>query len=153
MAVSIDLRQLRLLLEDRVNDSELRTLCFDLQVPYENLSGDNKADKLRGFISYLNSRSRLDDLLHILRQDRPDLQPLLQELMASPPPVSTKKETVETESDGSQYGRSLEQLSQSLKRNRLLLFLGSDLPKDITGLPDRQTIADALARSEGLEPG
>ena len=155
MAVSNGLRQLRLLLEERLNDGELRALCFDLEVPYENLSGDNKATKLLALISHLNNRSRLDDLLHLLQQDRPDLRERLLDIVEPSPsgPAEEAGNKRPFDNDDSEYGRSLQRFSQSIKRGRLLLFLGADLPSTITGLPGRQALADALARLEDLEPG
>jgi len=42
------------------------------------------------------------------------------------------------------------QLLGQLHRNRLALFLGSDLPQAITGLPSRADLARGLAREHGL---
>lgn len=37
-----------------------------------------------------------------------------------------------------------------LQRGRLVLFVGPDLPQEITGAPDRQTLANRLAEEKGL---
>jgi hypothetical protein len=39
-----------------------------------------------------------------------------------------------------------------LKRERLVLFVGPDLPQEVTGAPDRQTLANRLAEEKGLPP-
>lgn len=45
------------------NESELRNLCFDLEIEYENLPGTAFNDKVRELISYCNRHQRLDDLI------------------------------------------------------------------------------------------
>lgn len=47
-------------------------------------------------------------------------------------------------------GIILEALRESLKRGRLVPFVGPDFPAELTGLPDRATIAQRLAKHEGL---
>jgi hypothetical protein len=41
-------------------------------------------------------------------------------------------------------------LMESLRRSKLVPFLGPDFPPSLTGLPDRATVARELARREGL---
>jgi hypothetical protein len=53
------------------NDSELRGLCFDMNVDYETLSGDNKADKARELVSYCERRQIIPDLVVKCRELRP----------------------------------------------------------------------------------
>ncbi|MCA9930765.1 MAG: SIR2 family protein [Anaerolineales bacterium] len=154
MAVTINLRNLRILLGERFNDDDLRTLCFDLGVEYDDLSGENKGAKLRSLLTHLNTRSRFDDLFEILKQDRPGVYKQLTEMLESEEQQDTKEEADDSHGEpDSLHGRFLARISQSLKRGRLLLFLGADLHPSVTGLPDRQTLADALAREEGIEPG
>ncbi len=62
------------------------------------------------------------------------------------------REAVEVQ-DLAGYERPLSDLIQQLSRGRLVLFIGSDLPADIAGLPSRQALADQLAEQEGLPPG
>lgn len=148
-----NLRKLRLLLNERFSDEELHTLCFDLHVDYDNLSGDNKAAKARSLITHLNNRGRLDELLRLIRIERPELQDHLRDLVEdAPTPVKTTAST-DTPADGEQWPGAIETVTRALHRRRLLLFLGADLSADVTRLPDRQTLADALAQSEGIEPG
>jgi hypothetical protein len=64
---------LREMLVDRFDDTELRTLCFDLEVDYDGLSGEGKADKARELIAYLARRERLAELIERGRQARPDI--------------------------------------------------------------------------------
>ena len=50
--------RLREILSDRFNESELRDLCFDLGISYENLPGSSKADRARELIVYCEQRER-----------------------------------------------------------------------------------------------
>lgn len=67
------LSRLRQLITRHLNDSELRTLCFDLEVDYDSLLGEGKADKARELIAYLDRRGRIADLLKIGKLSRPDI--------------------------------------------------------------------------------
>ena len=62
------LTQLRQLLSKRFSDGELRTLCFDLGVAYEDLPGSGKADKARELVDYMDRHERLADLVRVGRQ-------------------------------------------------------------------------------------
>lgn len=53
------------------NDSELRDLCFDLNIDYEILGGDGKADKVRGLIEHCERRNRFVELLETCHRLRP----------------------------------------------------------------------------------
>ncbi len=65
--------ELRQILTTRFSDGELRTLCFDLGVDYENLPGQGKADKARELISHLERRQRIAALVATGRGQRPDI--------------------------------------------------------------------------------
>jgi nucleoside phosphorylase len=67
------LTQLRLILTERIDGQELRTLCFDLGIDPDDLPGEGRAAKLRELISYLERRRSLERLLGWLRQHRPDI--------------------------------------------------------------------------------
>ncbi|MFQ5858614.1 MAG: CHAT domain-containing protein, partial [Anaerolineae bacterium] len=49
--------------------------------------------------------------------------------------------------------RDLKNILEKLNQRRLVLFIGADLPESVTGLPSRQSLADALAVREGIAPG
>jgi hypothetical protein len=53
---------LRDILEKYFNDSELRDLCFELQIDYENLPGNGKASKARELILFCERQGRTRDL-------------------------------------------------------------------------------------------
>ena len=67
------LSNLRQALNERLNESELRDLCFDLSVDYESLSGEGKADKARELIGYLQRRKRIAELIVKGEKQRPDI--------------------------------------------------------------------------------
>ena len=55
------------------SDGELRDLCLDLSVDYENLPGEGKGDKARELILFMQRVGRLDDLVHRATELRPHL--------------------------------------------------------------------------------
>ncbi|MGD2050356.1 MAG: AAA family ATPase, partial [Chloroflexota bacterium] len=65
--------QLRHLLNEYFSEGELRELCFDLDVPYDDLSGRGKREKVMELIGYLERRNRLADLLELGRRLRPNV--------------------------------------------------------------------------------
>lgn len=67
------LTQLRQILTDRFGAGELRTLCFDLGIDYDDLPGDGKTDKARELVSYLDNRGRISELIEMGRQLRPNV--------------------------------------------------------------------------------
>ncbi len=67
------LAKLRRILETRFDEGELRALCFDLDVDYENLPGEGKANKARELVSFLERRDRVPELVRIGNQMRPDV--------------------------------------------------------------------------------
>ena len=67
------LTQLRRLLVQFFDTGELRTLCFDLAVDYENLPPGGKADKARELLAYLDRHGRVQELLALGRRQRPDV--------------------------------------------------------------------------------
>ena len=68
----MDLTELRDFITKYFNDSELRDLCFDLGVEYENLGGDNKAAKARELVAYCQRHGRMTQLEETCRRLRPN---------------------------------------------------------------------------------
>ena len=60
--------QLRTAIEDRFDDSEIQTLCFDLGVKYESLSGDNLNDKVRELIEYFVRQGEIPRLISYCKE-------------------------------------------------------------------------------------
>ncbi len=67
----LDLRKLRLKVTKYFNESELRNLCFDMNIDYEDLDGNNKSDKARELIAYCERRKSIPKLVARLRKLRP----------------------------------------------------------------------------------
>ena len=64
--------QIRETLDKYFDDGELQTLCFDLGVDYDNLPGDNKADKARELVGYCERRGRVVALYEAIYRRRPN---------------------------------------------------------------------------------
>lgn len=67
------LTQLRKLLIQHFSLEELRVLCFDLGLEYEDLSGDTRTTKMHGLIEYLQRRGELYQLLNEVIDHRPNV--------------------------------------------------------------------------------
>lgn len=64
--------QIRETLDKYFDDGELRTLCFDLGIDYDNLSGDDKADKARELVRHCERRGRVVALYEAIYHRRPN---------------------------------------------------------------------------------
>jgi hypothetical protein len=60
-------------LDRHFSEEELRTLCFELRVDYENLSAQGKAGKVRELILHLERVGRTDELIDRCRKLRPNI--------------------------------------------------------------------------------
>jgi hypothetical protein len=67
------LTELHTSLARRFNQGELRTLCFNLGVEYEDLPAEGRADKARELVEYLKRRQQISDLVRLCRHQRPDI--------------------------------------------------------------------------------
>src|SRR4029453_7991392 len=65
--------RLREILSDRFDESELKTLCFDLDISYENLPGSSKADRARELVAYCERHACTRTLIQTGAQLRPDI--------------------------------------------------------------------------------
>jgi nucleoside phosphorylase len=72
----VDLTKLRKWLEASFSETELRTLCFDLRVDYENLPGEEKARKCLELVSYMGRHGRIQEVVDWCSQERPDFSPV-----------------------------------------------------------------------------
>lgn len=66
-------RQLREILSSRFSEDELRTLCFDLGIDYDDLPDQGKVNKARELISYHQRRNQLHRLIETGRATRTDI--------------------------------------------------------------------------------
>ena len=65
-----DLSSLRVALQEAYDLSELRVLCFDLEVDWDEIAGHRKSEKIADLIMFLMRRHKLLDLINIVNQDR-----------------------------------------------------------------------------------
>lgn len=66
-----DLSALLHQLESVFNDEELKTVCFELGIEYDDLPAASRSGKMRELITYCQRYGRLNDLVESLRQHRP----------------------------------------------------------------------------------
>ena len=69
-AETINQRQLRQAIIEAFNESELRTLCFDLHIDYEALPPGSKVDKARELVSRCLREQRAEELLSLCEAAR-----------------------------------------------------------------------------------
>jgi hypothetical protein len=69
----VDPRQLWRALIEHFDENELRDLCFELSIDYENLPPGGKKDKARELILYYSRRKRLNLLVTVFYEKRPGL--------------------------------------------------------------------------------
>ena len=67
------LTHLRKLLIDSFDLEELRLLCFDLGLDYEELAGKTKSTKMQDLVTYLQRRGELQRLLDAVKSQRPNV--------------------------------------------------------------------------------
>ncbi len=72
-STSAYLTDIHRLIVKRFNVEELRMLCFDLSVDYDNLRGGGKADRARELLLYLSRRARVLELVNFVRIRRPNM--------------------------------------------------------------------------------
>lgn len=73
MTDQIDYTRLHDLISARFNDNELRALCFEINIDYDILAGDEKSAKIRELLLYVRRRERLEDLINGIVRTRPDI--------------------------------------------------------------------------------
>jgi tetratricopeptide (TPR) repeat protein len=64
---------LRQILTERFDEEELRTLCFDLGIRYDDLPGRGKVAKARELVAHLERRERIPDCIEVGKLSRPDI--------------------------------------------------------------------------------
>jgi hypothetical protein len=67
----INVKALRDALDHAYSDAELRDLCFELEVDYEDLPGDGQAAKARELVLFCKRRGLLAALVACVMRDRP----------------------------------------------------------------------------------
>ncbi|MCB8927533.1 MAG: hypothetical protein H6652_18120 [Ardenticatenaceae bacterium] len=67
----VDLRKLLRAINDSFSEDDLRDLCFELRLDFENLPGAVKKDKARELIIHFDRRKRINVLVAAFRELRP----------------------------------------------------------------------------------
>jgi hypothetical protein len=70
----VDLRKLLRAIIDSFGENDLRDLCFDLRLDYENLAGQAKKDKARELVIHFDRRNRINVLVTAFREARPKVK-------------------------------------------------------------------------------
>jgi hypothetical protein len=70
--LAINLSALRQILVESFNQTELETLCFDLGISFESLSGENKDKKIIELINYVKRRGKFAELIKLVQRERPN---------------------------------------------------------------------------------
>jgi WD40 repeat protein len=64
-------QQIRQLITAHFSLQELKTLCFDIGVEFDDLGGEGLSEKARELVTFLQRRDRIPELLQILINERP----------------------------------------------------------------------------------
>ena len=73
-AEDYDLKNLRHILQTRLNLSDVRDLCFELEIDFENLGEPTLNGSIRELLIRMRQMSRVDDLIEACNTIRPDLE-------------------------------------------------------------------------------
>ena len=65
--------RLRQKIDKHFNENELRDLCFELDIDYDALAGDQKSAKVRELVSYFERRGSLSELIQTCHNSRPQI--------------------------------------------------------------------------------
>jgi nucleoside phosphorylase len=69
----VDQRGLRLALSSAFDSAELRVLCFDLGIDWDEIGGDNKSGKIVGILEYARRRNLYNRLVDLVNSERDGL--------------------------------------------------------------------------------
>jgi hypothetical protein len=69
----VDLRKLLRAINDSFGENDLRDLCFELQLDFDNLPGPSKKDKARELIIHFDRRKRINVLVTAFSELRPNI--------------------------------------------------------------------------------
>lgn len=119
-------KELHRLLDSHFNESELRDLCFNLDVDFENLPGIGKKDRARELVLHSRRYALTEALLTELIEIRPDLRVTVERLLLR---------------------KSLE-VKQWLETDRDNVRIGLSFPTDMQVI--HETVIPAFGRIVGL---
>ncbi len=122
-----ELIKLKEMLSNSYNFSELNALCFELNIEYEKLTGNEKLGKIDALIAYAVEEGKLDELTAYIYRTRPHLKskadktpPTPKPDNTSPKPVTTiKKQSKTALTQSNEYTELKEQLDKSYSTDNL----------------------------------
>ncbi|MBK8903663.1 MAG: tetratricopeptide repeat protein [Anaerolineaceae bacterium] len=124
----IDRSQLLHLLSQHFNQEELKTLCFELNVDFDNLGGDSKESKVRELVAWCERTNRITELITTCKNKRPliDWNSFLQNLEDVRPPFMGLRHFEVSDADIF-FGRDtlISTLVQHLHENNFLAIIGA----------------------------
>jgi len=97
-------KELHRLLDSHFNEGELRDLCFNLDVDFENLPGMGKKDRARELVLHCRRYALTEALLTELMEMRPDLRVTVERLLLRK--SLEVKQWLETDQDNIRIGLS-----------------------------------------------
>jgi len=68
---SIDKTKLRKSMNSNFSIDDIKVICFDLNIDFDNLDGNTKQTKIINLIRHCQNHTRLNDLINKLQQERP----------------------------------------------------------------------------------
>jgi len=68
--IELESRNLRITLQQAFDLSELRVLCIDVGFDWDEIAGARKSEKIADLIQYAKRRSKLEDLIHLVNEER-----------------------------------------------------------------------------------
>lgn len=95
---SVTSQQLHAALDKYFNLSEIRTLCFDLSIPYEDFGGEGKKEKAAELVQYAERFGKFDQVVAYVQQARPHAN--LQESGGGSTAVTPNSSTVQSQPTG-----------------------------------------------------
>ncbi len=101
---------LRKKIQDRFSPSDLRILCFDLGMDYDDLPGSGKAVKVVGLIQHFRKRDDLESLMAYCQEERPRIH-WDDCLIPDPDPAESSPPTTEKQPESAKRKRPLTQVN------------------------------------------
>lgn len=71
----IDKRQLRKIIDEHFNESELKDLAFELGIEYDNLEGRTKSNRVISLVEYARRHGLTDKLIGLVEEEREGVLP------------------------------------------------------------------------------
>ena len=65
--------QLLHLLTSRLSMTDLKSACFEAEIPFEEIEGEALADKALNLVTYVSKREKVKEFVEVLKELRPDV--------------------------------------------------------------------------------